>query len=51
MKYYKLNVKKRMKYLKDLFEQYALELGQIINNAKSIIFSGSITPGRLSLIV
>jgi hypothetical protein len=51
MKYYKLNVKKRMKYLKELFEQYALESGQIINNAKSTIFSGSITHGRLSLIV
>jgi hypothetical protein len=36
---------------KDLFEQYALESGQIINNAKSTIFSGSLTPGRLSLIV
>jgi hypothetical protein len=40
-----------LRALKDLFDQYALESGQIINTSKSTIFSGSITPGRLSLIV
>ncbi|WJX17562.1 hypothetical protein P8452_07464 [Trifolium repens] len=40
-----------LRALKDLFDQYALESCQIINTSKSTIFSGSITPGRLSLIV
>jgi ribonuclease HI len=39
-----------LKALKNLFNTYALESGQIINTSKSIIFSGSITPGRLALI-
>jgi hypothetical protein len=39
-----------IKALQDLFDQYALESGQVINTSKSTIFSGSITPGRLSLI-
>ncbi|GAU22346.1 hypothetical protein TSUD_106740 [Trifolium subterraneum] len=37
--------------LKDLFSTYALQSGQVINNAKSTIFSGSITQGRLNIIV
>lgn len=37
--------------LKDLFIRYALESGQIVNKAKSTIFSGSITPRRLDLII
>jgi hypothetical protein len=37
--------------IKALFDQYALESGQVINTSKSTIFSGSITPGRISLIV
>jgi hypothetical protein len=37
--------------LKSLFDSYAVESGQIINNSKSTIYSGSITPGRLNLIV
>jgi hypothetical protein len=37
--------------LTSLFESYASESGQKINNSKSTIFSGSITPGRLHLIV
>jgi ribonuclease HI len=40
-----------LRNLKDLFSQYALESGQVINSSKSTIFSGSITPGRLNLIV
>jgi ribonuclease HI len=40
-----------LRALKDLFESYALESGQKINNAKSTIYSGSTTPGRLNLIV
>ncbi|CAJ2672049.1 unnamed protein product [Trifolium pratense] len=40
-----------LKALKDLFSTYALESGQVINNSKSTIFSGSITQGRLNLIV
>jgi mannosylglycoprotein endo-beta-mannosidase len=40
-----------LKSLKDLFNSYALESGQVINNSKSTIFSGSITQGRLSLIM
>jgi ribonuclease HI len=39
-----------LKALKDLFTRYALESGQVINNAKSTIFSGSITPRRLQRI-
>jgi hypothetical protein len=37
--------------LKDLFDSYALQSGQSINTAKSTIFSGSITQGRLNLMV
>jgi hypothetical protein len=37
--------------LKDLFDAYALQSGQRINTAKSTIFSGSITQGRINLIV
>jgi hypothetical protein len=37
--------------LKDLFDNYALQSGQSINTTKSTIFSGSITRGRLNLIV
>jgi ribonuclease HI len=40
-----------LKALKDLFDKYASESGQIINTTKSTIYSGSITPGRLILIV
>ncbi|GAU27921.1 hypothetical protein TSUD_160160 [Trifolium subterraneum] len=40
-----------LKTLNDLFDKYALESGQVINTSKSTIFSGSITPGRLNLIV
>jgi mannosylglycoprotein endo-beta-mannosidase len=40
-----------LRHLKDLFDRYAIESGQVINNSKSTIFSGSITPGRLNLIV
>jgi mannosylglycoprotein endo-beta-mannosidase len=40
-----------LKALKDLFNIYALESGQVINNAKSTIFFGSITPRRLQSIV
>ncbi|GAU28119.1 hypothetical protein TSUD_295560 [Trifolium subterraneum] len=40
-----------LKALKDLFNLYALESGQVIMNSKSTIFSGSITKGRLALIV
>ncbi|GAU22700.1 hypothetical protein TSUD_138230 [Trifolium subterraneum] len=39
-----------LKALKDLFGRYANESGQVINNSKSTIFSGSITPGRLAII-
>ncbi|GAU51888.1 hypothetical protein TSUD_416730 [Trifolium subterraneum] len=35
-----------LKALKDLFDEYALESGQVINTSKSTIFSGSITPGK-----
>jgi ribonuclease HI len=40
-----------LKALKNLFDQYALESGQVISPSKSTIYSGSITPGRLNLIV
>jgi ribonuclease HI len=40
-----------LKALKELFTTYALESGQVISTSKSTIFSGSITPGRLALIV
>jgi hypothetical protein len=40
-----------LKALKDLFDSYALQSGQKINTAKSTIYSGSITQGRLNLIV
>jgi mannosylglycoprotein endo-beta-mannosidase len=40
-----------LRHLKELFNIYALESGQVINNSKSTIFSGSITQGRLNLIV
>jgi hypothetical protein len=40
-----------IKALKTLFSQYALESGQVISPNKSTIFTGSITPGRLALIV
>jgi ribonuclease HI len=40
-----------LRALKDLFNLYALESGQVINTSKSTIFSGSITQGRLDLIV
>ncbi|GAU41845.1 hypothetical protein TSUD_177560 [Trifolium subterraneum] len=39
-----------LRAIKELFDKYALESGQMINNSKSTIFSGSITPGRLNLI-
>ncbi|GAU45776.1 hypothetical protein TSUD_24400 [Trifolium subterraneum] len=35
-----------LKALKDLFDNYALESGQVISTSKSTIFSGSITPGK-----
>jgi hypothetical protein len=37
--------------LQDLFTNYALQSGQTINTAKSTIYSGSITQGRLNIIV
>jgi mannosylglycoprotein endo-beta-mannosidase len=40
-----------LRFLKQLFNDYATESGQVINNSKSTIFSGSITQGRLNLIV
>ncbi|PNX79615.1 ribonuclease H, partial [Trifolium pratense] len=40
-----------IKALKELFDMYASQSGQIINTAKSTIYSGSITQGRLALIV
>jgi hypothetical protein len=40
-----------LKELKSLFNRYALESGQVINNSKSTIISGSITPRRLELMV
>ncbi|KAK2430924.1 hypothetical protein QL285_029213 [Trifolium repens] len=40
-----------LKALKDLFTRYASESGQFINHAKSTIYSGSITPRRLDIIV
>jgi hypothetical protein len=41
-----------LKHLKELFNLYAIESGQVINNSKStFFFSGSITQGRLNLIV
>ncbi|WJX12769.1 hypothetical protein P8452_03227 [Trifolium repens] len=40
-----------LKHLKELFNRYALESGQLINNAKSTIFSGSISHRRLQTIV
>jgi hypothetical protein len=40
-----------LKALKDLFTAYALESGQVINTSKSTIYSGSISHGRLNLIV
>jgi hypothetical protein len=40
-----------LRALKDLFDSYALQSGQRINTAKSTIYSGSITQGRLNLIV
>jgi hypothetical protein len=40
-----------LRALKDLFNRYALESGQVINNAKSTIFHGSITNRRLLSIV
>jgi hypothetical protein len=40
-----------LRALKNLFQSYASESGQVINNSKSTIFSGSITSGRLDLIV
>ncbi|GAU35013.1 hypothetical protein TSUD_103360 [Trifolium subterraneum] len=40
-----------LRALKNLFDIYALESGQVINNSKSTIFYGSITQGRLALIV
>ncbi|GAU20130.1 hypothetical protein TSUD_351920 [Trifolium subterraneum] len=36
-----------IKALKDLFNLYALESGQVINNSKSTIFYGSITQGSI----
>jgi hypothetical protein len=39
-----------LRYLKELFNLYAIESGQVINNSKSTIFSGSITQGRLNFI-
>jgi hypothetical protein len=40
-----------LRALKSLFDSYAMESGQLINNAKSTIYSSSITQGRLNLIV
>jgi hypothetical protein len=40
-----------LKALKDLFDTYALQSGQRINTAKSTIYFGSITQGRLNLII
>jgi mannosylglycoprotein endo-beta-mannosidase len=40
-----------LRHLKELFTKYAAASGQVINNSKSTIFSGSITQGRLNLIV
>jgi hypothetical protein len=40
-----------LRSLKELFDNYALESGQVVNNSKSTIFSGSITQGRLAIIV
>jgi ribonuclease HI len=40
-----------LRALKELFNRYALESGQVINNAKSTIFHGSITNRRLLSIV
>jgi hypothetical protein len=37
--------------IKSLFEAYAAESSQMINTSKSTIYSGSITPRRLSIIV
>jgi hypothetical protein len=37
--------------IKSLFDVYAAESGQKVNNLKSTIYSGSITPRRLSIIV
>jgi hypothetical protein len=40
-----------LKALKDLFNKYALEFGQIIKNSKSTIFPGCITHRRMQSIV
>ncbi|GAU31405.1 hypothetical protein TSUD_370540 [Trifolium subterraneum] len=40
-----------LRELKTLFSRYAADSGQLVNTAKSTIFSGSITPRRLALIV
>jgi hypothetical protein len=40
-----------LRALKNLFQSYASESGQVINNSKSTIFSGSISSGGLDLIV
>jgi hypothetical protein len=40
-----------IKALKALVDSYASQSGQVINTAKSTIFSGSITQGRINLIV
>jgi hypothetical protein len=40
-----------LKALKDLFTSYAQQSGQVINTSKSTIYSGSITQGRLNIIV
>jgi hypothetical protein len=40
-----------LKELKKLFNNYALQSGQVISTAKSTIYSWSITHGRLNLIV
>jgi hypothetical protein len=40
-----------LRVLKNLFQSYASESGQVINNSKSTIFSGSISSGGLDLIV
>jgi hypothetical protein len=40
-----------VKALNDLFNNYALQSGQVISTSKSTIFSGSITHGKLNLIV
>jgi ribonuclease HI len=40
-----------LRALNDLFAKYASESGQCISHAKSTIYSGSITPRRLDLIV